>query len=187
MDNKTFDALWGQFKQLHRKEELRQLVNLVEWFEPYTILELGVCHGGSFKMWEHILPKGGLLIGIDRLNVVQWDWHSSSKSVDYIQGDLNDTSTYLEVKKALGGMDLDFLYIDADHYYDGVKHHFELYSQFMCGEGIIAFHDIRDNKDSGYGVGKFFNELKEQYKWLEILVPGEDRGPGADGIGVIFK
>ena len=183
MDNKTFDELWGQFKQLHRKEELRQLVNLVDRFKPRTILELGICHGGSFKMWEALLPDNGLLVGIDRLNVVQWNWKTSPKNVVYIQDDISNA--ILELSEWIG--DVDFLYIDADHYYDGFKRHFELYSPLVRGGGLIAFHDIRDNKGSGYGVGKFFNELKGHYGWLEILVPGEDRGPGADGIGVVFK
>lgn len=187
MDNKTFDWLWGQFKQLHRKEELHQLVNLVAWFKPRVILELGVCHGGSFKMWEHILPNDGLLVGADRLNVIQWNWKNSPKLVDYVQCDLDDPIRYVEVTEALGNEYVDFLYIDADHYYDGIKEHFELYAPLVRDGGIIALHDIRDNKGSGYGVGRFFNELKGQYNWLEILVPITEELPGADGIGVIFK
>lgn len=187
MDDKTFDKLFSQFKQLHRKEELRQLVNLVAWFKPQTILELGVCHGGSFKMWEELVPMDGLLIGVDRLNVVQWDWKWSPKLVDYIQRDLDDPLTYLEVTKALGSEDVDFLYIDANHYYEGFKRHFDLYAPLVRDGGLIAFHDIRDNTGSGYGVGRYFNELKEQYKWLEILVPITGPLPGADGIGVVFK
>ena len=187
MDNKTFDALWGQFKQLHRKEELRQLVNLVAWFKPKIILELGVCHGGSFKMWEALLPDNGLLVGVDRLNVVQWDWRSSPKNIHYVQGDLNDGLTLTEVGWYIDFGDVDFLYIDSDHYYDGVKQHFALYAPLVRSGGLIAFHDIRDNKSSGYGVGRLFNELKEIYDWLEILVPIIEELPGADGIGVIFK
>jgi len=183
MNDVTFDELWGQLKQLHRKEELRQLVNLVEWFKPRTILELGVCHGGSFKMWEMILPDGGLLVGVDRLRVVQWDWNSSPKNVQYIQGDIGDV--YLELSEWVG--DVDFLYIDADHFYEGFRHHFDLYASLVREGGIIAFHDIRDNKGSGYGVGRYFEELKERYGWMEILVPVTEELPGADGIGIIFK
>lgn len=186
MDNKTFDTLWGQFKQLHRKEELRQLVNLVEWFKPKTILELGVCHGGSFKMWDEVLPDSGLLVGVDRLSVVQWDWHASSKNTFYIQGDLDSELTFSRVAGFFSGIGADFLYIDADHYYEGFKRHFNLYAPLVNSGGIIAFHDIRDNKGSGYGVGKYFDELKEQYRWTEILIPLTEGIPGADGIGVIF-
>ena len=187
MDNETFDRLWGQFQQLHRKEELRQLVALVERCGPKVILELGVCHGGSFKMWEEILPEDGLLIGVDRLNVVQWNWRASPKNVDYVQIDLDDPIAYTNLTTLLGKREVDFLYIDADHYYDGFKRHFDLYSTLVRKGGLIAFHDIRDNKGSGYGVGRYFEELKERYEWTEILVPLEEGIPGADGIGVIVK
>ena len=183
MDKVIFDKLFDKYKPHHRREELHQLVNLLEWFEPKSILELGVLHGGTFGFWEYLIPSHGLLIGIDRLkNSVRWDWEASPKSVQYIQGNIDDEAVYKQVK-----ITLDFLYIDANHFYEPVKRHFGLYSPLVRKDGIIAFHDIRDNKGSGYGVGKYFNELKEQYGWLEILVPGEDRGPGADGIGVIFK
>ena len=192
MNNARFDELWGQFQQLHRKEELRQLVNLVEWFKPKTILELGVCHGGSFKMWEEVLPSDGMLIGADRLTVVQWKWKESPKNVLYVQGNLDEESTVGQVKKSLAGRQVDFLYIDSNHYYDGVKHHYELFSPLVRDGGIVAFHDIRNAPWGRYGVGKFLSELKEKYKWMEILVPlpeYTDKYPlrGADGIGIIFK
>jgi predicted O-methyltransferase YrrM len=187
MDSKTFDGLWGQFKQLHRKEELWQLVNLVEWFKPKAILELGVCHGGSFKMWEAVIPDDGLLIGVDRLNVVQWNWRKSPKNVFYVQGNLDEGLTYKRVVECLGGTSADFLYIDADHFYEAFKRHLDLYSTLVRDGGLIAFHDIRDNKGSGYGVGRYFEELKERHDWMEILVPLVEGIPGADGIGIIFK
>jgi len=115
--------------------------------------------------------------------VVQWNWKASPKNVVYIQDDISNA--ILELSEWVG--DVGFLYIDADHYYDGFKRHFDLYAPLVREGGLIAFHDIRDNKGSGYGVGRYFEELKQQYGWLEILVPGEDRGPGADGIGVVFK
>jgi len=189
MDKVVFDELFDVYEPLHRREELHQLVNLVEWFKPRVILELGVCRGGTWGFWNEILPYDGYLFGIDRLDVVQWDWKASIRNTFYIQGDLDDELTLKRIRGLVSfeGVYIDFLYIDSDHYYEGAKKHFELYSPLVRDGGIIAFHDIRDNKGSGYGVGRFFNELKELYGWLEILVPGEDRGPGADGIGVIFK
>jgi len=184
MNKFTFDMLFDKYKPMGRGEEIHQLVNLVEWYSPKVIVELGVCQGGTFGFWEHLIPTNGALIGVDRLSVVQWDWKASSKNVQYIRGNIEDAAI---VKQISSKGQIDFLYIDSDHFYDGFKKHFDLYYPFVQRNGLIAFHDIRDNKNSGYGVGRYFNELKERYSWLEILVPGEDRGPGADGIGVIFK
>ena len=43
----------------------------------------------------------------------------------------------------LGGAELDFLFIDGDHSYAGVKQDFEKYSGYVKRGGLIAFHDIR--------------------------------------------
>ena len=186
MDKATFDGLFDKYEPMHRREELHQLVNLVEWSKPHVILELGVCFGGTWGFWHEVLPPDGFLIGVDKLHcVVRWDWKASRENIFYIQGDIESNKTY-EGVHALTQNNVDFLYIDSNHYYHGVKQHFDFYAPLVKEGGIIAFHDIRDNKGSGYGVGKLVNELKERYGWMEILVPG-DTGPGADGIGVIFN
>jgi hypothetical protein len=53
---------------------------------------------------------------------------------------------------------VDFLFIDADHSYEGIKKDFEMYSLLVRKGGIIAFHDI---VPSGYPtLHKFWNEVK---------------------------
>ena len=70
-------------------------------------------------------------------------------------------------KYVLVNDNVDLLFIDADHSYDGVKHDF--------------FHDI--NPDRGNGVPKFFDELKKEYSFEEFRV----KNYGWGGIGVIIK
>ena len=84
---------------------------------------------------------------------------------------------------------VDFLFIDADHSYEGVKKDFEIYSPLVRKGGIIAFHDIipdyyakRGIKPSS-GVYKFWNEIKGKYEHLEII---KDRNQDGFGIGVLF-
>ena len=40
---------------------------------------------------------------------------------------------------------IDFLYIDADHTFEGVKIDFDLYSKIMNKGGIITIHDTDKN------------------------------------------
>jgi len=40
---------------------------------------------------------------------------------------------------------IDYLHIDGDHSYEGVKKDFELYSQIMSENGIITIHDTDEN------------------------------------------
>ena len=87
---------------------------------------------------------------------------------------------------------VDFLFIDDDHSYEGVKKDFEMYSPLVRKGGIIAFHDIIPDYYTKYGIKtgswagevyKFWNEIKEKYEHLEII---KDRNQDAFGIGVLF-
>jgi len=87
--------------------------------------------------------------------------------------DSHRKETLEKVKEILDGEFLDFLFIDADHSYEGVKMDFEMYSPLVKSGGIIAFHDIVLR---GAGVEKFWNEIKKNSIYKEI-----------GNIGVIYK
>lgn len=64
---------------------------------------------------------------------------------------------------------IDFLFIDGDHSYDGVKHDFEAFSPWLTDGALVAFHDsawehYRDRK--GYrpemGVPRYMALLKSR-------------------------
>jgi len=74
---------------------------------------------------------------------------------------------------------IDYLHIDGDHSYEGVKKDFELYSQIMSENGIITIHDIdqkyydtlviTENSKKDFvpfdGPAKFIKELENNPKW----------------------
>ena len=74
---------------------------------------------------------------------------------------------------------IDYLHIDGDHSYEGVKKDFELYSTIMSENAIITIHDIDQNYHDTFvvtenakedfvpfdGPGKFIKELEENKKW----------------------
>ncbi len=83
----------------------------------------------------------------------------------------------------MGDKKIDFLFIDGDHTYDGVKKDFNLYKQLVKKGGIIALHDIANHpKESNCRVDKFWNEIKEKYKYKEFI---ENKNQKWAGIGVI--
>ena len=105
-----------------------------------------------------------------------------------IRGDSHDSRTLERVKKILGGEELDFLFIDGDHTYEGVRRDFEMYSPLVRRGGVVAFHDIvpHDRAHDPYGqvgVPKFWSEIKSRYRHLEIV---KDWSQGWAGIGVLF-
>jgi hypothetical protein len=74
---------------------------------------------------------------------------------------------------------IDFLFIDGDHSYEGVKKDFELYSNILSENGIIMLHDTdekyeetlivsEDAKKDHHrfnGPSKFIKELQENPEW----------------------
>lgn len=82
-----------------------------------------------------------------------------------LKADSHRKETLEKIKEILDGELLDFLFIDADHSYEGVKMDFEMYSPLVKPGGIIALHDIHL---PSAGVGKFWNEIKKNSIYKEI-------------------
>ena len=77
------------------------------------------------------------------------------------------------------GIRIDYLHIDGDHSYEGVKKDFELYSTIMNPNGIISIHDtdseyqstfiVTDDEKKNFhsfdGPVKFIEELRNNPEW----------------------
>ena len=88
------------------------------------------------------------------------------------------------VRATLGDRVLDYLFIDGDHSYAGVKADFEQYGPLVKKGGLIAFHDIADGLPENVGgVPRFWNELKHQFRNQEFIA---DPKQGGWGIGVLY-
>lgn len=84
---------------------------------------------------------------------------------------------------------IDFLFIDGDHSYEGVKRDYEAFLPHLKEDAIVAFHDSlwEHHKDSPYytdtmGVPKFISELQQQgqcgvtfatFEGLTLLSPNQ--------------
>ena len=77
------------------------------------------------------------------------------------------------------GITIDYLHIDGDHSYEGVRKDFELYSTIMNPNGIISIHDtdseyqstfiVTDDEKKNFhsfdGPVKFIEELRNNSEW----------------------
>jgi len=129
----------------------------------------GGAFGGGYPEWKMPLFEGFAKNG-QRIKLLRADSHS--------------TETIDLVKTALDGRLIDFLFIDGDHTYEGVKTDFEMYSPLVREGGIIAFHDIVPGSlENVGGVSKYWSEIKLNFNYTEIV---NDWNQGGYGIGVIY-
>jgi|ERR1035437_1635122 cephalosporin hydroxylase len=165
--------------------------------KPKTMLEIGLCQGGSFFLWCKLMEPSSLKLGIDlpngrwgapytrdafemAVNKRNIEMFAPNVTINY--GSSTDPAMIEWTNKQLGGNKLDFLFIDADHTYEGVKKDYNNYKDFVRSGGIIAFHDIKEtelHKEKECNVYKFWQELEgEKKEFVDMTV-------GWGGIGVI--
>lgn len=143
-----------------------------------NILEIGSYFGGTFYTLCKLSHPDGLKISIDypfsedqAKKLIKTNTHQKMKTfaenIHIITTDSHLEETKDSLSVILGDEKLDFLFIDGDHSYKGVKQDFEMYSPFVKKGGYIGFHDINDrqvHKNLDCYVYEFWNELPEKNK-----------------------
>lgn len=193
--NFASQLLFGVIKPLQVKEEILRLIDIAANQRLKIILEIGTSYGGVLFLLAKIASEDAVIISVDlpakrggypgwRKKIYQL-FVSKNQKLHLLKEDSHKQSALLKVKDILAGRKVDFLFIDGDHTYDGVKSDFIMYKGLMNDGGIIVFHDIaRHPADSGCEVEKFWNEVKGNFRHLEIV---EDEKQGWGGIGVLYK
>jgi predicted O-methyltransferase YrrM len=104
------------------------------------------------------------------------------QSLFLLRKDSHKPETLAGIHEILQEHKLDFLFIDGDHSYEGVKMDFAMYSPLVRSGGLVAFHDITPcglPKE----VFKFWDEIKGNYIHQEFI---HQTGKGPKGIGVLW-
>lgn len=191
-----FDEPYNRFFWiLQVRTEFTSLCRRVENLRPKTILEIGTARGGSLFAFVKLADPAAQIFSIDLPNgdfgggypAYRRAFYESFKR-PHQQLSLMRTDSHLQetvdtLKELLKSQPLDFLFIDGDHTYEGVKKDFELYAPMVRSGGLIAFHDIAEHPaEWNVGVRLFWNELKEKFATEEFI---ENTSQGWGGIGII--
>ncbi|MEM0085026.1 MAG: class I SAM-dependent methyltransferase [Candidatus Methanomethylicia archaeon] len=179
------------------KEEIMELLKILKSVNPKNIVEIGTAGGGTLFLFAQVARSDALLISIDlpggqfgggypawKIPFYKSFARYATQRIELLRADSHDLNTLEKVKEILGDAQLDFLFIDGDHTYEGVKKDFEMYSPLIRKGGIIAFHDIVEHPpETCCEVSKFWNEVKQSYKYREIVKNWNQKWAG---IGVLY-
>jgi len=192
----SFQYLTFSIKPAQVKHEISKLLEILNELEPKLTLEIGTAGGGTLFLLSRIADPEATIISVDLPGGAfgggypEWKiplYHSFAKrgqKIKLLRADSHNGKTLEHVKIAFGHRMVDFLFIDGDHTYKGVKMDFKMYSPLVREGGIIAFHDIVPGPlENVGGVPKYWNEVKSDFKYIEIV---NDWNQGGYGIGVIY-
>lgn len=191
----------GYYRSMGLKQNLAELLGLsrlVGEMKPRRVCEIGTFRGGTLFVWCQLaahdakifsidLPGGQFGGGYDQRSVPFFrSFALPGQRMSFLAGSSHDETIRREFEAELDNEFLDFLFIDGDHTYEGVKQDFEFYSRRVRPGGLIAFHDILKREDfPDIGVHRFWNELKRDYEHREFVDESNGRRP--IGIGVVFQ
>jgi Cephalosporin hydroxylase len=184
---------------VQRTWELMSLIGLVRALRPRVVMEIGSYHGGTLFCWPQLATDDAVFISLD-LPGEQFDgtygdesiekfqsYMKSNQTLQCVRADSHSAETLEEIVRILDGRKIDFLFIDGDHSYEGVRSDFELYAPLVRQGGLVAFHDIQDNPYlPAMQVERFWSEVKTQYQMYEFIDQNKADQYGM-GIGVLVQ
>ncbi len=175
------------------RSELLELAKLVQELQCKHILEIGTSRGGTLFVFSQLATKDATIISLDfhftSLGKVYGTMQKpllrkfvrNGQSLVLLRKDSHQPETLTSIRNILKGNELDFLFIDGDHTYEGVRGDFEMYSPLVRKGGLIAFHDIAQSGGSRE-VYRLWEEVKARHIHQEFI---HQNGSGAMGIGVL--
>jgi predicted O-methyltransferase YrrM len=191
----VFTEFGGMFRPFQNKTELHRFVARVHELMPRTILEIGTARGGTLILLSTVAAPNAELVSIDLPaglyggGYPRWKGYlyrrlmGEEQTLHLIRGDSHEARTFEKAREALGGKPVDLLFIDGDHSYGGARHDFFRYRSLLRPGGLIAFHDILENRTAPeISVAPLWRELAGSLRAEEIVDSYEQ---GECGIGIV--
>lgn len=196
-----FDLAGIRIAPMQARTEIDGLLDLLRAEPPRVVVEVGTARGGTLFLFSRVAAPDALLVSVDlphgafgggyppwRIPLYR-SFARGAQRVGLLRGDSHADETLERVQALLGGRPVDFLFVDGDHTYDGVKRDYELYSPLVRRGGLIAFHDVvpQGACEDVWQVGevpKFWAELREE-RAGDVIELVESWEQGRFGIGVV--
>lgn len=190
---------------LQNKWEFDKIVDLFAITSPKNVIEIGSFYGATLWAWMQLMwgleeqkvtsvdlpigPGDGRYDEMIKSRSLwrEWEAESGCRLFD-IQGDSHSPEIIKTVGDIYPNRDVDFLFIDGDHSYGGVKADFENYCHLVRPGGVIVFHDVIGLPE----VGEYWENLKKSIRFHGLWGYTEICGPEIQcdqhwGFGIIHK
>lgn len=188
----------GHFRKLEPRQnahEIERLYEMVLALRPRRVLEIGTARGGTLYLWAQAAADDAVIVSVDlpggdfggaypRCRVPFYRaFARSGQTMHLLRADSHQPQTREQVRGLLNNEPLDFLFIDGDHTYEGVRADFVQYAPLVRPGGLAAMHDILPREEgSSIQVHRLWAEIRERYTASELVGPEDTR---RIGIGVI--
>lgn len=193
--NFIFQDLRGLIRPFQISSEIKELMVSLENIRLKSVLEIGTARGGSLYLLCRLASPDALIISVDlpggafgegyptwKLPLFR-SFTGKKQTLHLIRRNSHNKETKEKIEQLLDGEKFNFIFIDGDHSYQGVKKDFEMYKGLLNKGGLIAFHDIVPGPEEAVGgVPLFWKDIKIKYKSREII---ESPDQGEAGIGII--
>jgi predicted O-methyltransferase YrrM len=192
----SFNVAGGLIRAGQVRSELLGIATLVRELKPRTVVEIGTATGGTLFVWCALAHPEATIVSVDLPGGIHGGGYPYWKTFLYkrfvtarqklhlLRGSSHDSEMLSRLKAVLPEGSVDFLFIDGDHTYAGVKQDYEMYGPLVRKGGLIAFHDICVHPpELDCHVDEFWTELKKRHPSAQEFV--EDPRQGWGGIGVL--
>jgi len=172
------------------KEEFEALVQMYSDLRPTRVLEIGTNEGGTLRQWAKHAVTGAKIVACDLFVENNLRFKEGYQKIvepfdvefHFIQGNSHSQETYNQITSIASKYD--FIFLDGDHTYAGIRKDFEMYSPLVRSGGLIALHDILPHPQFGAfcEVDVYWRQLKKKYRCTELL---SEENQKHCGIGVV--
>jgi cephalosporin hydroxylase len=183
-----------EFGILQNSGEILPALRYIQGIKPIVVGEVGTCNSGNAFLFLQAFSELRTLIAVDLRvkNRAKLRFYAPEPAtIHCVHGYSSAPQSTQRVRQALNGRKFDFIFIDGDHEYDGVRADLLQYGPLVRPGGLVGFHDIVPDHFVRYGrKGPFYagevhllwRQLKPRCRTCEFIVDPDQNG---GGIGVV--
>jgi cephalosporin hydroxylase len=129
---------------VHSYLDLYQSLLVNKKLTAKNVLEVGICHGGSIKLWNDFFPNAKVH-GLDIMHFNDvWSEIKNKKNIYLYTSTDAYNEDYFNSQFLSKDIKCDFMLDDGPHTLESMQTFIRLYSQIMTDDGILIIEDVQD-------------------------------------------